>query len=110
MINAQKEAKYAPKNWIDEGHLALEYPTILELGLGYVFAELEECSLTLMREFYSNWDTSFGERKKVKIQGQVVLFSARSFNAFLCTPVVDPSVYSKLLETPLHLDICYTLC
>ncbi|MCD7473414.1 hypothetical protein HAX54_015252 [Datura stramonium] len=37
-FNAQKEAKYAPKNWIDEGHLALAFPTICDtvrdLGLG----------------------------------------------------------------------------
>ncbi|MCD9638700.1 hypothetical protein HAX54_022824 [Datura stramonium] len=37
-FNAQKEAKYAPKNWIDESRLALEFPTIhgtvRELGLG----------------------------------------------------------------------------
>ncbi|MCD7459492.1 hypothetical protein HAX54_041037, partial [Datura stramonium] len=50
-FNAQKVANYAPKNWIDEGCLALEYPTIRdtinESGLGYVFAEPEECNLTL---------------------------------------------------------------
>ncbi|MCD9638302.1 hypothetical protein HAX54_022177, partial [Datura stramonium] len=49
-FRSQKEAKYAPKNWI-EGHLALEFPTIHDtihkLGLGYVFAEHEECNLTL---------------------------------------------------------------
>ncbi|MCE2056173.1 hypothetical protein HAX54_044149, partial [Datura stramonium] len=35
-FNSQKEAKYAPKNWIDEEHFALEFPniheTIRELG------------------------------------------------------------------------------
>ncbi|MCD7467515.1 hypothetical protein HAX54_004985 [Datura stramonium] len=45
-FNAQKEAKYSIENRIDEGHLALEFPTIWdtiqELGLGYVFVELEE--------------------------------------------------------------------
>ncbi|MCD7464282.1 hypothetical protein HAX54_052440, partial [Datura stramonium] len=37
-FNAQKEAKYTPENWIDEGCLALEFPifhdTIRDLGLG----------------------------------------------------------------------------
>ncbi|MCD7472811.1 hypothetical protein HAX54_014180, partial [Datura stramonium] len=50
-FNAQKEAKYALEIWIDEGHLALEFPTILdkvrELGLGYIFSKTEECNLTL---------------------------------------------------------------
>ncbi|MCE2055784.1 hypothetical protein HAX54_043385, partial [Datura stramonium] len=27
-FNMQKKAKYAPKNWIDEGYFALEFPTI----------------------------------------------------------------------------------
>ncbi|MCE0481840.1 hypothetical protein HAX54_039929 [Datura stramonium] len=53
-FNAQKEVKYAPKNWIDEGHLALEFPIIrdnvCELGLGYIFAEPKECNLTLAIE------------------------------------------------------------
>ncbi|MCD7462324.1 hypothetical protein HAX54_048256, partial [Datura stramonium] len=60
-----KEAKHAPKNWIDEGRLALEFPTIREklreLGVGYIFDEPEECNLTLVREFYTNWDISFRE-------------------------------------------------
>ncbi|MCD9640822.1 hypothetical protein HAX54_026482, partial [Datura stramonium] len=70
-----KEAKYAPENWIYEGRLAFEFPTIQDklhvLGVGYIFAELEECNLTLVRDFYANWDTSFVEKTKVKIRGQV---------------------------------------
>ncbi|MCD9642327.1 hypothetical protein HAX54_029038 [Datura stramonium] len=62
------EAKYAPEHWIDEGRLAREFPSIKdklrELGVGYIFAEIEECNFTLMREFYTNWDTSFGESTK----------------------------------------------
>ncbi|MCD7453575.1 hypothetical protein HAX54_021445, partial [Datura stramonium] len=50
-FHAQRKAKYAPENWIDEGCLALELPTIRntirELGLGYAFSKLEECNLTL---------------------------------------------------------------
>ncbi|MCD9640871.1 hypothetical protein HAX54_026581, partial [Datura stramonium] len=59
------EAKYGPENWIDDGRLALEFPTIEdkvhELGLGFIFAEPEECNLSLVREFFPNWDTSFGQ-------------------------------------------------
>lgn len=77
--------------------------------LGYVFAELEECNLTFVREFYANWDTSFGESTKVKIRGQVVNFIARAFNAFLERSVVDPSMYFILLEKPPYRDIFHTL-
>ncbi|MCD9645636.1 hypothetical protein HAX54_034680, partial [Datura stramonium] len=44
-FNTQKEAKCAPENWVDEGHLALEFPAvsenIRELRAGYIFNELE---------------------------------------------------------------------
>ncbi|MCD7456280.1 hypothetical protein HAX54_031117, partial [Datura stramonium] len=67
-FNTQKEVKYAHENWIDEGHLALEFPVIREkipeLGAGYIFNKSERCNLTLVREFYENCDTSFGESTK----------------------------------------------
>ncbi|MCD9560159.1 hypothetical protein HAX54_018640, partial [Datura stramonium] len=73
-FNTQKEVKYAPENLIDEGRLTLELPTIRdkvrELGLDYIFAELEECNITLVREFYANWDTYFGENINVRMRGQ----------------------------------------
>ncbi|MCD7450061.1 hypothetical protein HAX54_003276, partial [Datura stramonium] len=69
-----KEVKYAPENWIYEGRLTLEFHAIRnkvrELGIRYIFTELEECNLTLVREFYANRDTSFRESSKVKIWGQ----------------------------------------
>lgn len=64
----------------------------------------------LVREFYANWDTSFGESTKVKLRGQVVRFSFKSFNAFLGTLVVDPSEYFILLEKPPYRHILHTLC
>ncbi|MCE0482262.1 hypothetical protein HAX54_040845, partial [Datura stramonium] len=73
-INTQKEVKYALENWINEGRITLEFLTIWDkvrqLGLGYIIADSEECNLTLVREFYANWDTSFGEINEVGICGQ----------------------------------------
>ncbi|MCD7467507.1 hypothetical protein HAX54_004975 [Datura stramonium] len=55
--NTQKEAKYVPKNWIDKGHLALEFPAILdnirELGADYIFNEPKRCNLTFGEEILS---------------------------------------------------------
>ncbi|MCE2055653.1 hypothetical protein HAX54_043098, partial [Datura stramonium] len=89
-FNTQKEEKYASENKTDEGHLALKFPAIRkkigELGASYIFNELERCNLTLVREFYTNWDTLFENSTKVKIIGQVVQFIAKRFNAFLETP------------------------
>ncbi|MCE2055168.1 hypothetical protein HAX54_042091, partial [Datura stramonium] len=76
---------------VDKDRLALEFPAIQEkireLGAGYVFNEPERCNLTLVREFYANWDASFEKSTKVNIRGQVVRFMAMRFNAFLETPI-----------------------
>ncbi|MCD7448019.1 hypothetical protein HAX54_036839, partial [Datura stramonium] len=37
---------------------------IRELGATYIFNETERCNHTLVRKFYANWDTSFGESTK----------------------------------------------
>ncbi|MCD9642229.1 hypothetical protein HAX54_028920, partial [Datura stramonium] len=113
-FNSQTEAKYAPGNWIDKGCLALEFLAIpdntRELGAGYIFNEPESCNLTLVREFYANWNTSFRERTKIKIKSHVVRFTAKRFNSFLETPTVDPSEYFILLDKPPYRDIRHTLC
>ncbi|MCD9646889.1 hypothetical protein HAX54_037130 [Datura stramonium] len=59
-FSLEKEAKYSPKNWIDEGRLALAFRTIHD--------KVREFGL--LREFYENWDTSFGESNE-RLQGRV---------------------------------------
>ncbi|MCD9641854.1 hypothetical protein HAX54_028311 [Datura stramonium] len=86
------------------------HDTVRELGLGYVFAEPGECNLTLVREFYVNWSTSYRESTKIKVRGQVVHFTARSFNAFLGTPLVDLEMYFLLLGKLPYNDIHHTFC
>ncbi|MCD7464279.1 hypothetical protein HAX54_052397, partial [Datura stramonium] len=75
----------------------------------YVFSKPEECNLTSMREFYANWNTSYEKSTKVKVQGHVVHFTTRYFNAFLGTLVVDPEMFLMLEKTP-YRDIHHTLC
>ncbi|MCD7472020.1 hypothetical protein HAX54_012846, partial [Datura stramonium] len=103
-----------PENWIDEGHLAQEFPAIRknihELGAGYIFNKSKRCNLTLVRKFYANWDTSFKKSIKVKIRGKVVRITAKMFNALLETPAVDPSQYFILLEKPPYRGTRNTLC
>ncbi|MCD9640330.1 hypothetical protein HAX54_025606, partial [Datura stramonium] len=59
---------------IDEGLLTLEFlairEMICELRAGYILNEPERCNLTLLKEFYANWETSFEKSTKVKIRGQ----------------------------------------
>ncbi|MCD9638100.1 hypothetical protein HAX54_021810, partial [Datura stramonium] len=56
------------------GPMALEFLDIRdkfhELEVGYILVEPKEFTLTMVREFYENWDTSFEESTKVKISGQ----------------------------------------
>ncbi|MCD7458348.1 hypothetical protein HAX54_037982, partial [Datura stramonium] len=101
-FNTQTEVKYSPLNWIYEGGLAVEFPTIWdkvrELGLCYIFVDPEKCNVTLVREFYANWNISFRESTKVKIWGQVVRFMYKRFNTFPGTPATNQSEYFILLE------------
>ncbi|MCD9559937.1 hypothetical protein HAX54_018314 [Datura stramonium] len=61
--NAQKEAKYALEIWIDEGRLTLEFPAIRDLSTN------------------------------IKVRSDVVRFTARSFNAFLGMPMMEPDIF-----------------
>ncbi|MCD9644813.1 hypothetical protein HAX54_033262, partial [Datura stramonium] len=67
-FNTKKEANYEPENWKYEGRFALELLAIRnkirQLGADYIFNEPERLNLTLAREFYANWDTSFGKSTK----------------------------------------------
>ncbi|MCD7464852.1 hypothetical protein HAX54_053510, partial [Datura stramonium] len=67
-FNTKKESMNALESLIDEDLLELEFlaipDKIRELGAGHIFNEPERCNLTLVRKFYTNWDTSFRESTK----------------------------------------------
>ncbi|MCE0481621.1 hypothetical protein HAX54_039498 [Datura stramonium] len=64
-FNEQKEAKYAPENWIDECRFTLKFSTICN--------KVHE----LVRKFYENWDTSFRESTKA-VALVVILYGSSS--------------------------------
>ncbi|MCD9641061.1 hypothetical protein HAX54_026878 [Datura stramonium] len=55
-----KESKYSHELFIDRKSLASEFPHIVNkldtLGIGFVFNDLGECNLNMVREFLANWD------------------------------------------------------
>ncbi|MCD7449201.1 hypothetical protein HAX54_050414, partial [Datura stramonium] len=51
-----------PRPWRNMG-LSGHHP---RTGAWVVFAEPEECNLTLMGEFHVNWNTLYGESTKIK--------------------------------------------
>ncbi|MCD9640255.1 hypothetical protein HAX54_025456 [Datura stramonium] len=58
-FNTQKEAKYAPENWMDEGRLELEFLTIKdkirELGVGYIFNKPERSWVVIASIVMLTW-------------------------------------------------------
>ncbi|KAG5605589.1 hypothetical protein H5410_027081 [Solanum commersonii] len=57
----QQESKYLGDEYVDQGRLRQEFPhihtQIHALGLQYVFVDQGECNLSLVCEFYANWNT-----------------------------------------------------
>lgn len=56
-----KVAKYLRDEHVNEGRLQVEFPQIHEmvynLTLHYIFEDQGKCNITLMPEFYANWNT-----------------------------------------------------
>ncbi|KAG5611527.1 hypothetical protein H5410_022808 [Solanum commersonii] len=85
----QQESKYLGDEYIDEGRLRQEFPNILAkinaLGLQYVFMDQGECTLSLVCEFYVNWNTRRVEINKGFIRDSWVRFYIEALDEFLST-------------------------
>ncbi|KAH0709064.1 hypothetical protein KY284_010491 [Solanum tuberosum] len=110
----QQESKYLGDEYIDEGRLRQEFPNILAkinaLGLQYVFMDQGEFNLSLVREFYANWNTHRVEINKGFIRDSWVRFSVEALNEFLGTPNCDNADFLAMTERPPYRDIRHTLC
>ncbi|KAG5612368.1 hypothetical protein H5410_023649, partial [Solanum commersonii] len=77
------------EEFVNEVRLQSQFPDIYrivhELGLRFIFANLGDCNLTLVREFYANWLTET-KYKIAPVRGKNVNFSARILNELLGTP------------------------
>ncbi|KAG5594233.1 hypothetical protein H5410_035465 [Solanum commersonii] len=98
----QQEAKYMGDEFVNEVRLQSQFPaiyqTINELGLRFIFENLGDCNLTLVREFYANWLTET-KYKTVSVRGKDV----RTRNC-------DPDEFNSLKDKPPYRDIRHTLC
>ncbi|KAH0754921.1 hypothetical protein KY290_025191 [Solanum tuberosum] len=92
-FECQREAKYIGDEFLKE----------------FIFDNLGDCNLTLVREFYANWLTET-KYKTVPVRGRDVKFSARILNELLGTPNCDPDEFNNLKDKPLYRDIRHTLC
>ncbi|KAH0655199.1 hypothetical protein KY285_030081 [Solanum tuberosum] len=87
-FECQKEANYLGDEFVNEG----------------------DCNLTLVREFYANWNTETRFNKTVPIRGKDVKFTSKVLNLFLGTPNCDAEDYNSLKENPPYRDSRHTLC
>ncbi|KAH0652424.1 hypothetical protein KY289_030102 [Solanum tuberosum] len=112
--DSQQESKYLGDEYVHEGRLRQEFPNILiyinALGLQYVFMDQGECNLSLVHEFYANWNTRRVEINKRFIKDSWVRFSVDALNEFLGTPNCDTADLLAMIERPPYRDIRHTLC
>ncbi|KAH0709236.1 hypothetical protein KY284_010663 [Solanum tuberosum] len=110
----QQESKYLGDEYVDEGRLRQEFPHILTQihawGLQYVFMDQSECNLSLVHEFYANWNTHRVELNQGFIRDSWVRFTVEPLNDFLGTPNCDNAEFLGMIERPLYRDIRHTLC
>ncbi|KAG5611167.1 hypothetical protein H5410_022448 [Solanum commersonii] len=89
-FECQKEAKYLGDEHVNEVRLQTLFPviyhTVNALGLRFMFEDQGDCNLTLVQEFYANWNTETRFNKTVPIRGKDVKFTSKVLNMFLGTP------------------------
>uniref|UniRef100_M1DUM4 Putative plant transposon protein domain-containing protein n=1 Tax=Solanum tuberosum TaxID=4113 RepID=M1DUM4_SOLTU len=110
----QQESKYLGDEYVDEGRLRHEFPNIHAqinaLGLQSLFMNQGECNLSLVHEFYANWNTHRVEINKCFIRDSWVRFSVEALNEFLGTPNCDNADFLAMIERPPYRDIRHNLC
>uniref|UniRef100_M1DUH5 Putative plant transposon protein domain-containing protein n=1 Tax=Solanum tuberosum TaxID=4113 RepID=M1DUH5_SOLTU len=110
----EQESKYLGDEYVDEGRLRQEFPhihtQIHALGLQYVFVDQGECNLSLVREFYVNWNTHHIKLNQGLIRDSRVRFTLEALNEFLGTPNCGNSEFLAMIERPYYLDIRHTFC
>lgn len=67
---------------------------IKELHMDFLFAQPYYCKMSLVREFYANWDLRECNLE-VKIRGQVLTFTPHTLNTLLGTPKLDVESLKK---------------
>ncbi|XP_016577508.2 uncharacterized protein LOC107875339 isoform X2 [Capsicum annuum] len=108
-----KESKYSADQFIDRASLMKEYPSMVRrieaLHMNFLFEQPSECNLSLVREFYANWDLR-NKDAEVEVRGRVVTFTANCVNDLLGTPVVDAEPLKRMNVEPPYQHIRHLLC
>lgn len=110
----QHESKYLGDYYVDEERLGREFPNvdakINTLGLQYLFVNQGDCNLSLLREFYVNWNTYPVKINRGFIRDCGVQFSVEALNDFMGTPICDHADFLDMIERSPCCDIRHTLC
>ncbi|KAH0716674.1 hypothetical protein KY290_012936 [Solanum tuberosum] len=104
-----KRARYVSDVCIDSDSLAREFPIIMrriqELQMEFIFVELSECNLHMVREFYANWATE-SRSYYVKVRGVDVTLTPTILIDIVGTPPdADPLALTGVNIRPLYLAI-----
>uniref|UniRef100_M1DH54 Putative plant transposon protein domain-containing protein n=1 Tax=Solanum tuberosum TaxID=4113 RepID=M1DH54_SOLTU len=107
-------ARYFSDVCIDRDSLAREFPQMLrlirKLHMEFIYAELGECNLHMVREFYANWAPN-ARSQFVTVRGVNVPITPAGINDILGTPQdTDPLVLTGLNIRPSYRVIRHTLC
>ncbi|KAH0679451.1 hypothetical protein KY284_020536 [Solanum tuberosum] len=112
--SARRPHRYMFDEYVDEGQLLEEFPHIhaqvRALGLHYIFVDQGKCNLSLVREFYVNWNTHHVRWNQGLICNNRVQFSVEALNEFLAAPYCDHSDFQAMIDQPPYRDIRHTLC
>ena len=66
--------------------------------------------MSLVCEFYANWNTRRVEINSGYVRNSGVHFSIEALNDFLDAPNCDRAEFVAMIEQPLYRDIRHTLC
>lgn len=77
---------------------------IEDIYINFLFEQPSECNLSLVREFYGNWDPQKTD-SKFKIRGHVVIFTVHSLDVLLGIPEVDAEPLKLMNIEPLYANI-----
>uniref|UniRef100_M1DZ04 Uncharacterized protein n=1 Tax=Solanum tuberosum TaxID=4113 RepID=M1DZ04_SOLTU len=100
--------------YVDKGRLLEEFPHIhaqvRALGLHYIFVDQGKCNMSLVREFYVNWNTHHVRWNQGLICNNRVQFLVEALNEFLAAPYCDHSGFQAMIDQPPYHHIRHTLC
>ncbi|OIT29394.1 hypothetical protein A4A49_18066 [Nicotiana attenuata] len=102
-----------PEGAIQERSVKAKYPAIWkgikDLGLSYVFKNMGDINLNLVREFYTGFDPQDTE-ELVPIRGRLIDLLTKAICDFLSAPNIPVEPLEQFIRRPTYRELRHTLC